>query len=276
MLSMSKLLVSTLLLSSFLYAQSSSEVVEDFLEDTISENPNIASLHVKVVDKVKLERLKGWDAYVVSLDAVLKQNKKEVRQKMIWFSNGQMITRDLTDMHTGESLKDLVKPSFQDKYYKAENLIYGNKNAEHKVVIFSDPLCPFCRSFVPKAIEDMKKEPKKFALYYFNFPLPAIHPASITLVKAEIAAELKGHKDTLLKLYTVKVNPREKDVNKILEAFTKATGLHITAADIKDKKVEDRFKQDLLIAEEMMVAGTPTLFFDGKIDKTKKLYTKVK
>ena len=62
----------------------------------------------------------------------------------------------------------------------------------------------------------MKKYPEKFAIYYFHRPLEAIHPASLPLVKAAIAAELKGYKDVVLKLYDVKVSSREKNVNKIL------------------------------------------------------------
>jgi protein-disulfide isomerase len=122
----------------------------------------------------------------------------------------------------------------------------------------------------------MKKEPNKFAVYYYNFPLPAIHPASVTLVEAEIAAELQGHKDVLLKLYKTKVDTKEKDKNKILEAFNKATGLNITLKDIESKGVRDRFAQDLKIADNVMVNGTPTLFFDGKNDRTKQQFKKVK
>lgn len=276
MLSMSKLFLSLLLLSSLVYAKSSKEIVEDFLEETISENPNIEKLNIEVTDVVKITQLKGWSAYIVDLDATLKKDKQKVKQKMIWFSNGAVITKELTLMKDNESLSDLVKPKMKAKDYKDENLIYGNKNAKHKVAIFSDPLCPFCRGFVPQAINDMKKDPSKFAIYYYNFPLPAIHPASMELVKAEIAAELQGHKDVLLNLYKVEVNAREKDITKILEAFNKATGLKITKADINVKAVIDRFNQDLQIANDLMVQGTPTMFLDGVNDRTKKLYTKVK
>lgn len=276
MLSMSKLLLSTLLLSSLVYAKTSTEIVEDYLQEKIGENPNIENLEVNVVDTMKVEQLSGWDAYVVDIGATLKQDKRKVNQRMIWFSNGTAITKELSLIPGGENLVDLVKPSFKAEYYRNENLLYGNKNAVHKVALFSDPLCPFCRTFVPEAIEEMKKEPSKFAIYYFNFPLPAIHPASVTLVKAEIAAELEGHKDVLLKLYKVEVNPQEKDVNVILAAFNKATELNITSKDIEAISVMDRFNQDMKTADSLMVQGTPTMFFDGKIDRAKNIYKKVK
>ncbi|WP_151900037.1 DsbA family protein [Sulfurimonas hydrogeniphila] len=274
---MLKLLSTTLLLSSFLYASNASENIEYFLEDKFSENPRLKSVDVKVEGVTPLKQLPKWNAYIVNVKAVLKNKPKQViRQKMIWFSNGKMITKDLTDISTGESLVDKVKPTVKARHYAKENLIYGNANAKHKIVIFSDPLCPFCRGFVPGAIKDMKKEPQKFAVYYYHFPLERIHPASVTLVKAAIAAEHQGVKDVVLKLYNVSINPREKNVKKILEAFNKAEGTNITPEDIQNPSVIKQFNHDRLVATDLMVGGTPTVYLDGSVDNTKKKYLKVK
>ncbi len=278
MLSMLKLLTITLLLNSVLFAGTSNEAVEKYLEKNFKSNPNILALKVKVVDKMSLEKLKGWDALIVSVEATVKakEENREIKQKMIWFTNGTIITQELTDIQTGDSLKELVSPSFKNEYYKKENLLYGNANAKHKVVIFSDPLCPFCRGYVPKAIQEMKKSPDMFAVYYYHFPLPSLHPASIELAQAAIAAELKGEKDVILKLYTVEVDARERDVSKILAAFNKALNTDIKPADLTSEAVQKHNKGDLSVAEDVMIQGTPTVFFDGKIDKTKRLYEKAK
>lgn len=276
MLLMLKLLATTLLLNSLLFASSQNKSVEKFLEESFKSNPNIISLKVSVVDKVAIEELKGWDAVIVKIDATVKAQpeNKNIKQKMIWFTNGTIITKELTDINTGNDLKDLVAPSFKDEYYKKENLIYGNADAKHKVVIFSDPLCPFCRDFVPKAIEEMRKEPTKFAVYYFHFPLASLHPAAVELSLAAVAAELKGNKDVVLNLYKVEIDPKEREINKILAAFNKEMKTDIKESDLKSVAVMNQFKHDAEIAEEMMVQGTPTLFFDGKMDKTKKKYQK--
>ncbi len=205
-----------------------------------------------------------------------KDGSRKVNQKMIWFTNGTMITKELTNMKTGESIRDIINPELKPEQYKKENLIYGNANAEHKVAIFSDPLCPFCIRYVPSAINYMKKYPKKFAIYYYHFPLPSIHPASIELSQAAIAAELSGREDVTLDMYKVNIDPKERDVNKILAAFNKVMKTNLTPADISKPAVIERFKSDLGIADNLMVQGTPTLFFDGKIDKTKKKYLEVK
>ncbi|MFA6137503.1 MAG: thioredoxin domain-containing protein [Sulfurimonas sp.] len=273
---MLKLLATTLLLSSTLFATVENKKVEKFLEESFKNNPSILSLKITVADKMPLEQLKGWESLVVNIEATVKTKTENrvVKQKMIWFTNGDVITKELTDLKTGNEFKDLVSPSFKNEYYKKENLIYGNANAKHKVVIFSDPLCPFCREFVPKTIEEMRSQPEKFAIYYFHFPLPSLHPAAVELSLAATAAELQGNKDVILNLYKVEIDPNERDITKILAAFNKTMKTDIKEADIKSDSVMNHNKQDLEIAEEVMVQGTPTLFFDGKIDKTKKLYKK--
>ena len=275
---MLKLLTIIALLSSSLLAVTSNEVMIKFLEKSFNKNPNIVSLKINIVDKIAMEKMKGWDAFIVSLNATVKAKPKnrKISQKMIWFSNGEIITQDFINMKTGKSLKDLVSPLLKPEHYKKENLIYGNVNAKHKVAIFSDPLCPFCRTFVPKAINEMKKQPNKYAVYYYHFALPALHPAAMALTKAAIAAELKGVKDVVLRFYKVDVNSRERDVKKILAAFNKTMKTDIKPADIKSKTVLEHYNNDLKTASDAMVQGTPTMFFDGKIDKTRSKYRKVK
>jgi protein-disulfide isomerase len=272
---MLKLSATALLLSSFLHANDAK--VSDFLKKSFKENPNIVKLDVTIADKSKVDALKGWEAYIVKIDATIKaQNEeKNVSQKMIWFSNGDLITQDLVDMKTGTSLKESIVPTFKAEFYDKANLIYGSPDAKHKVAIFSDPLCPFCKSFVPKAIEDMKKDPKKFAIYYYHFPLASLHPAAVALTKAAIAAELQGRKDVVLDLYKVQVDARESDIQKILDAFNKTLGTKITPADITNPEVLKHFNFGLNVADEMMVQGTPSVFFDGKADKSKTMYKKV-
>lgn len=274
---MLKLLATTLLLSSLVYGQSTSKKIEEFLNEEFSENPRLQSVDAKVSDVVPLKDLKGWNAYILEVSAVLKDKPKEtIKQKMLWFSDGEIITKELTKMSTGESLTDLVKPDFKPEYYSQANLIYGDANAKHKVAIFSDPLCPFCRGFVPGAIKEMKADPKKFAIYYYHFPLERLHPAAVTLVKAAAAAEHKGIKDVVLKLYNVEINAKETNVEKILMAFNKAAGSNITPADLMNPAVVKQLKFDQNVAASLMVGGTPTLYLDDKVDQTKKKYKSVK
>lgn len=273
---MLKLLAITLTLSSLLRADASSAAVEKFLKDTFSANPNIKSINVKVTSVTEVKGYEDWNAYYVELDAMLKKEKRQVVQKMVWFSDGKVVTKELFDLDSGKNMIDLVSLPFKNEYYKKENLIYGNPNAKHKVVIFSDPLCPFCRTFVPEAVEYMRKEPNKFAVYYYHFPLDSLHPAAVELVKAAIALELKGRKDVVLDLYKVNVDPKEKNNEVILKEFNKVMNSNIKMFELMSKEVSEHFKNDLEVADALMVNGTPTIFFDGNIDKTKSKYKEAK
>ena len=277
MLSMLKLLATTTLLSSVLLANKNTKI-ESFLKEKFQENPAIVSLEVKVTERMKVPSLERWNAVVVKVDAVIKGmgGNKNVNQKMIWFTDGNVITKELTSLSSGESLKDEINPSFKDSYYKKQNLIYGNENAKHKVAIFSDPLCPFCATFVPKAIETMKKQPEKFAIYYYHFPLTALHPAAVAITQAAIVADLQGIKNVALRMYDLKVEPHEKDVRKILDVFNRKMGTDIKPSDLRSTQVQEHYKSDMKIANDLLVGGTPTVFLNGKLDKSKRLYEKVK
>lgn len=276
MLSMWKLLATTTLLSSALVAQNSDELVKEYLEKNFKNNPNVKSLSITIVDKTPLVDPKGWEGYIIRVDATVEAQgqKRDVSQKMVYFAKDNILAPDLFDMDTGESLKGLVQPSFKKEFYTKENLIYGDVNAKHRVAIFSDPLCPFCSRFVPKAIEDMKKDPKKFAIYYYHFPLAGLHPAAVELAKAAIVVEQNGRKNVVLDLYKVKIDSKERDVKKILAAFNKTLGTKVQEKDLLKASVVKQFEEDQRIAREMMVQGTPTLFFDDKLDKTKRKYEK--
>jgi len=68
----------------------------------------------------------------------------------------------------------------------------------------------------------------------------------------------------------VKINPREKDAQKILDAFNKAEGTQITLKDISAPEVLKQLNHDKMVANDLMVSGTPTVYLDGTVDNTKK------
>jgi protein-disulfide isomerase len=278
MMSLMSKLSATILLSSLSLFGATDAQITGFLKKQLSGNKNISNLEIKVVDRSASKEMKGWDSVIVHLKAHVKQGKQErdIEQQMIYFVHGDFITKEFNNIKTGRALSSSVAPKFKADYYTKANLAFGNSDAKHKVAIFSDPLCPFCRKFVPEAIEYMKQYPKDFAVYYYHFPLPALHPAAITLTKAAIAAEHKGLKGKLLDLYNVEINPRETDEKKILAAFNKTLGTSVTVADIHAAAVEKQLSNDKNIAMKVMVQGTPTIFFDGEKDASKTRYKEVK
>ncbi len=272
-----KLLATTLLLSSFAHAGTTRENIEEYLENKFVDNPKISDLDAKVISVKPLKQLQGWKSYIVNIHAVLKgKSKKEINQKMILFSNGQVISQELVDIKNGKRFTTMVAPDFQKKYYRKENLIYGHADAKHRVAIFSDPLCPFCKEFAPVALPYMKKYPETFAVYYYHLPLLRLHPASKTVVRAAVVAEHQGVKDVIINMYKMKISSREKNVKKILHEFNRVTGAKVTEKELTSPYVEETLKADNSIAENMMVRGTPTVYFDGKKDNSRKLYRSYK
>ncbi|MCK9454347.1 MAG: thioredoxin domain-containing protein [Sulfurimonas sp.] len=273
---MLKLLAIILVVSSLVKADDIKQKIETFIEDSFDNNPNVKSMNVKILSENKVDGHEKWSAYIVELDAILKKDGRHVVQKMMWFSDGEVITKELFDLKRAKEMSDFVSIPFKDEFYKRENLISGNANAKHKVAIFSDPLCPFCRSYVPEAINYMKKFPNKYAVYYYHFPLETLHPAAVELVQAAIALELKGRKNVVLDLYKVNIDPKERSNKKILAEFNRVMNSNIKSFELLSKEVTKHFRSDLDVASMMMVNGTPMVFFDGKLDKTKMKYKEAK
>jgi len=245
--------------------------IEKFLKTSIKANPNIKVLGFKVAKVVDLKgKIPGWKAYILTIDIeLLKQNKRVITIKDALFSNGKYISRAFVDIDTKKKLKDELLRKFSPdapmSYYDDEHLLYGSKGAKYKILAFSDPQCPFCMDFMPDLMKFVKKHPKDFALYYYHMPL-SIHPGSDTIVKAEIYLEQKGDKDISLKGYEKQLDIEKKDPKVVLEKFNKALKTNVTLQNIRDKKVEKRFSEDLYKANKILVNGTPTIYLNGKMD----------
>ncbi|OPX26177.1 MAG: hypothetical protein B1H07_04960 [Campylobacteraceae bacterium 4484_166] len=254
------------------------EDIVAFEKKRISLGTSLDVRNISLFLEQKLQ-IDGWTAYVLSLE--LKQDENEFETKDILFSDGKVIATELFDHKTSRSFKDSIEVTVPKELYKDDHLIAGNKDAKHKVVLFSDPLCPFCIEYVPEIITYAKNNPKLISLYYYHFPLTNIHPASITLAQAMIKLKEENKiKDLETKTYQAKFensfDPRETDPQKIIEAFNKAVGSNLTTKDIDTKEIQDEIKKDMQIASDALVSGTPTIFIDGKLDKTRDLYKKLK
>lgn len=266
------LLISSLIISG-VYANSVDEKVLAFEKNRFSQNKRIKIVDISVNLKKELP-VKNWFGYIV--DVTAKVGEKELKAKDVVFSNGQVVAPELIDINTGESLKDLMKPKLTAKYYDEKRLIAGSKNAKNKIVIFSDPLCPFCIDYVPEVIKYVKKNSKDIALYYYHFPLLRMHPAADTLIKAMSVAKHKGVKDIELRTYETDFDPyfkaNSRDKKKILAAFNKEFKTNITLEEISKKEIAKEIFDDVKMGEEAMIDGTPTIFINGENDKTKLKY----
>jgi len=274
---MLKLLSTTIASSVALFAGADVDL-KNMLQEQIGRNPNVKELKVSVVQKTPIKQAKGWDGVIVELQGKANTQNGVVpfNEKNIYFVSNGVMAPDLVDLKTGRSLKSQVTPKMKSAYYDDAHRIYGSKNSKHTLTIFSDPLCPFCQKSVPAILDYVKKYPKTFAVYYYHLPLESIHPAAVTLVKAMNVAQMNGEKDVIQRAYKTSIAASEQDSKKILEAFNKAMGTKVTQKDIESKKIVGHFKHDLDVSAQLMVRGTPTVFFDGEKDGSRKAYMSVK
>jgi protein-disulfide isomerase len=178
-------------------------------------------------------------------------------------------------MKTGKDIKSQLKPDLDPKLYDKKHLFAGDEDAKHKILVFSDPQCPFCKEIVPKIYKVVKENPKTFALYYYHMPLLRIHPVSDAISRVMLIEQKKGHYDRVIDMYSLEFDPREVNATKILGKINKKYNLNITEKDIDAKEIADELKHDQDMATKSMVAGTPTIYLDGKWDKTRKAYEKL-
>ncbi len=248
--------------------------IVDFVKRAINVNPKFKLKDVRVKDGKPLSQIKGWDVYFLDIDLEMKDKKHTVttvHDKI--FSNGEYLARDFIALANKSSLKDKIVPDIRDKsFYKKDHLLYGNPNAKHKIVAFSDPECPFCQDYMPKLIKAAKEHPDKIALYYYHFPLQMLHKASPTLIKAILVAEKQKGKSIIEEVYAKKFEINSSDEAKILKEFNKAMGTNVTLKDIKDEKILIHYSNDIEAGGKLMISGTPTIYVDGKKDFSRQKY----
>jgi thiol:disulfide interchange protein DsbC len=277
---MLKLLTTISLLSINLYAGTLSVLdkkVIEYEKKRISLNSRYELKDVNIYLKKELASLNGWTGYVLQINLLV--NKKTIKIKDILYTNGTAITPELKDLEKGKDYKDLLSPSMPDSYYDNKHLIAGDQNATNKIVVFSDPLCPFCIDYIPEVIKHIE-ENNNIALYYYHFPLLRIHPASNVITKAMVVAHNKGIKNVVSKIYNAKFEDSfeadEKDIKKILKEINKALDSNITITELSSQRVLNEIKNDNLKASDMLVSGTPTIFINGEVDRTRKKFKTLK
>jgi len=272
---MSKLLMSTIAATVTLSAnaQPDEKVLLKYIKRNVVKNPQVKLKGITVVESKTDARLPGWTILLTNMQ--LEYQKKQINAPETMFIKDGIITGHLVNMKTGNDYRDEIKPSVPNSFYDDAHLVFGNKDAKHKVLIFSDPQCPFCQEIVPDIFKAAKDNPSTLAVYYYHLPLLRIHPVSDILTRIMHVAQHEGKMDVLEKIYSLKIDPKETNMTKILAAVKSHAGYSVTAAQVNQKSVIDALKKDADDAGKMMVSGTPTIYIDGEWDKLRDGYKKL-
>jgi len=267
---MSKLLVSSVVAT--MVAGATGFDIEKFVKSNVIKNPQVKINKISVINTKDIPGGSGWKAYLLTADLNFKG--KNIKEPMTIFvdEKNNLATMSLLNATTGADYQKVLKPSIPADMYDDAHLMAGNKDAKHKVVIFSDPQCPFCISFVPGVIKDINENPDKVAVYYYHMPLLRIHPVSEVLTRVMEVLQKEGKKDLAMKVYQLKISAKEKNEDKILAALKKQLNIEVSKEAIAKPEILAAVKKDMADATAMMVRGTPTVYLDDEYDSTRDGY----
>jgi len=123
-------------------------------------------------------------------------------------------------------------------------VVYGSKNPELKIVVITDPQCPFCKRLHESMKEVLKEENVSFELVMY--PLP-FHQYAQGLSEAVVCQ--KSNKDAQRLLD--EIFKKQKDTGKLKEISTK----HKCS---EGQEIVEKHKE---FAKSVKVGGTPTMIF---------------
>ena len=242
----------------------------DLAAQMLAGNPNVKLEKATILRRYPLSDVDGFEAVQLQFDLSVTQEGKTraLSTTDVFFASKNYITNEIVRITNGTSLKQSIKGAVKNEYYRADHLIAGNANAKHKILLFSDPLCPACRATSPALFELAAKHPSEVAVYYYGFPTHSVSPV---LLKAAIAAHLSGVSAVEQQLYTGELRVNTEDDFDALKVFNDRFKLKLTMADISAPAVLEQYNIDAKTALELNIAGTPTIFLDGKYDEDRKL-----
>lgn len=246
-------------------------IILNFLNSSIKKDLIIEDISIDYSKRFE----NGWNGYIVSLKF---KGKKEA-VKDIFFTDGTYVTNSLIETNSKKDLKiEMIENSFKkidDKFYNKDTFIYGNGDAKNKLMIISDPLCPICINYFQALYRFLGENKVDVGVYYLNYPLERLHPTSLFVSSYLKGLKKVGIKDVYKNWYLkssqyIKDASFYKNRDKILSVLKKVFSEDVIK-DIDYEKYKKEIKRLKAELAEFDIRGTPTVYFNGKIDikKTK-------
>lgn len=140
--------------------------------------------------------------------------------------------------------------------------VKGPADAPVTMVEFSDFQCPFCSRVTPLIDQVIQAYPKELKFVYKEFPLP-MHPNAMPASRAAVAAQRQGkYWEMNAKLFA---NQQALQPDNFKQ-YAQELGLDVAKfeQDMNSPDVQAQIAEDLQLAKQSAVSGTPTLFLNGK------------
>lgn len=267
-----KIICGVVFLITSLVASENENKVVSFIKS--NSNSNVESITVKKSVEVD----ENWKAYLIEI----RVNKVEYPIEEIFISNGTYITQGIFDIEKNQNLRDIafskLHPTFNQSFYKKENLVFGKENAKNKLVVFTDPFCPNCIEYINNDLFSNKNilTKKDIAIYFYSIPIVDVFGANEVLIKAIILYKLENKTtyDTDKRLYNALINNNNftlarKDQKSALNFFNDEFKTKFSLKDLEKKEVVEIYNNNINISKELRIKGTPTVFYNNYIDITR-------
>lgn len=204
----------------------------------------IKAADAKVVD-IKMSPIKGlWEVVVEDKGA---RGVIYVGFSKKYIVKGSIYEVETASNKTRETVREINRPV--ERYVDVSRipldgaLLVGDKNAEYKVVVFTDPDCPFC-SRLHNELKKIISERKDIAFYLKLMPLK-FHPDAYWKSQTMICSLLSGQP--------------EKALRMLEDNFEKRP---VPRPECETKAMDDNIK----LGGELGITGTPTLVMpDGLV-----------
>lgn len=163
------------------------------------------------------------------------------------FSKQYLLSGNIVRLTSGENLtqQSFIKMNKVDlsRIPLGDAIIIGNPEASHKIIVFDDPECTYCRKLHPE-MEQVVKGHEDIAFFIKMFPL-AMHPKAYNKAVTITCAKIQGSNDRARALLSDSL-----------------AGKSLPAPVCEG----DQIDQNIALAKELYITSTPTLIMpDGRV-----------
>ncbi len=160
--------------------------------------------------------------------------------------------------------EDALRPKIEVAPVTSADHILGSINAKVKLIVYTDPECPFCKNFhnTIKTLYEQRKAAGDLAIVYRMFPLESLHPTAPKESEAfECAAEIGGN-DSFWK-YADQLFANSPGNNKLelSKLYDFASAINLDSAKFKtcldSGKYATKIKEAVTAGNKAGAQGTP-------------------
>jgi protein-disulfide isomerase len=141
---------------------------------------------------------------------------------------------------------------------------FGNPNSKVKLVEFSDFQCPYCARFAKDTVARIKQEfGDKIFFVFRDLPI-ASHKHAFG---AAVAAKCANKSGKFWEYHDLLFDNQQALEQESLVQYASELGIDSTEfkSCLSDNSIHDLVREDLRVAQELNINGTPSLVFNGEL-----------